>query len=56
MNAKFLTVLMVVFAGIGCLRSFAENNDPEVAGAIAHWQSLRFGMFIHWGPVSPNLR
>ena len=23
--------------------------DP---GAIAHWQSLRFGMFIHWGPVS----
>jgi len=23
--------------------------DPA---AIAHWQSLRFGMFIHWGPVS----
>jgi alpha-L-fucosidase len=20
--------------------------------AVAHWQSLRFGMFIHWGPVS----
>lgn len=23
--------------------------DPA---AVAHWQSLRFGMFIHWGPVS----
>ncbi len=23
--------------------------DPA---AMAHWQSLRFGMFIHWGPVS----
>ncbi len=22
------------------------------SAAIAHWQSLRFGMFIHWGPVS----
>ena len=23
--------------------------DPA---AIARWQALRFGMFIHWGPVS----
>jgi alpha-L-fucosidase len=23
--------------------------DPA---AVAHWRSLRFGMFIHWGPVS----
>lgn len=23
--------------------------SPE---AVAHWRSLRFGMFIHWGPVS----
>ena len=22
------------------------------SAAVAHWQSLRFGMFIHWGPVS----
>ncbi len=20
--------------------------------AVDHWRSLRFGMFIHWGPVS----
>jgi len=24
---------------------------PDPA-AVAHWRSLRFGMFIHWGPVS----
>ena len=23
--------------------------DPE---AVARWQALRFGIFIHWGPVS----
>lgn len=26
-----------------------SKADPA---AVAHWQSLRFGMFIHWGPVS----
>jgi alpha-L-fucosidase len=25
---------------------------PANPAAVAHWQSLRFGMFIHWGPVS----
>lgn len=25
---------------------------PADPAAIAHWRSLRFGMFIHWGPVS----
>ena len=39
----------------------ASTNSISTAGqtwpkadpaAIAHWQSLRFGMFIHWGPVS----
>ncbi len=25
---------------------------PADPAAVAHWQSLRFGMFIHWGPVS----
>jgi alpha-L-fucosidase len=36
----------------------AETNAPAEAwpkadpAAVARWQSLRFGMFIHWGPVS----
>jgi len=31
----------------------AEATDPGAPPeAIQHWRSLRFGMFIHWGPVS----
>ena len=32
----------------------AQGQDylkPDTA-ALAHWRDLRFGMFIHWGPVS----
>src|SRR5262249_39545565 len=25
---------------------------PADPGALARWQGMRFGMFIHWGPVS----
>src|ERR1017187_4511972 len=42
-----------------CSNSFAAENKPAVhdwpaadAAAVDHWRSLRFGMFIHWGPVS----
>ncbi len=31
----------------------AASAWPAVqTGAIEHWRDLRFGMFIHWGPVS----
>ena len=31
----------------------APAQDPGApAAAIADWQAQRFGMFIHWGPVS----
>ena len=30
----------------------APSWPPADPAAVAHWQSLRFGMFIHWGPVS----
>lgn len=34
--------------------SAAVSHDWPAASpaAIEHWRSLRFGMFIHWGPVS----
>lgn len=42
-----------------CATAFAATNASSTPAwpkadpaAIAHWQSLRFGMFIHWGPVS----
>ncbi len=31
------------------IASAASNVDPA---ALKHWQDLRLGMFIHWGPVS----
>jgi alpha-L-fucosidase len=30
----------------------APDWPPADPAAVARWQSLRFGMFIHWGPVS----
>ncbi len=30
----------------------AVEPIPAQDAAIAHWRDLRFGMFIHWGPVS----
>ena len=53
---KKITVLLLLVCVATVLRSQAEfigtkwtAADPA---AVAHWQSLRFGMFIHWGPVS----
>ena len=44
--------LLLAFIG----QSFAAESAPDWPqadpAAVAHWQSLRFGMFIHWGPVS----
>lgn len=44
--------------GLVCLllvcgaRTFAEGDPGAPAEAIEHWRAQRFGMFIHWGPVS----
>ena len=54
MKINILVLCIALFAG----DVFAQTNtaapgwpaaDPA---AIEHWRSLRFGMFIHWGPVS----
>jgi len=35
------------------LRAEPAHDWPAAdPAAIAHWRALRFGMFIHWGPVS----
>jgi len=36
-------------AGVAAPNLTDPGAPPE---AIAHWRSLRFGMFIHWGPVA----
>ncbi|MBM3290267.1 MAG: alpha-L-fucosidase [Candidatus Hydrogenedentes bacterium] len=32
--------------------SFAQTAPPVDPGSLAAWQAMRFGLFIHWGPVS----
>jgi alpha-L-fucosidase len=46
-SCVFLAALSRVWAEAG-----AAAAPPVSAAALARWQDLRFGMFIHWGPVS----
>lgn len=32
--------------------TFPASAVPATEAAIANWRAKRFGMFIHWGPVS----
>ena len=51
---KVFTAVALLFGVAGS--SFAADSIPDWPkadpAAVTHWQSLRFGMFIHWGPVS----
>ena len=53
--------LLIIVAGLLTVQPFclcsAESGPPAKppatdADAIRRWQEMRFGMFIHWGPVS----
>jgi alpha-L-fucosidase len=57
MNFSLLNSLLAAVLALSGANSFAgaasSSDWPKAdADAVAHWQSLRFGMFIHWGPVS----
>ena len=45
-TALFLSAIL----GTGTL--LAGEPIPAQPAAIQKWQDARFGMFIHWGPVS----
>ena len=47
---KPLTPLLTAILGAATLH--AQNITPVQPEAIAKWREARFGMFIHWGPVS----
>lgn len=47
-----LTLASILLAAV-LPSAFAEPAAGDVdKGALARWQAMRFGMFIHWGPVS----
>jgi len=54
-NCLLASALMFSIRVIGA-ESINTTSDPvwpkADPAAVAHWQALRFGMFIHWGPVS----
>ncbi|HML75378.1 MAG TPA: alpha-L-fucosidase [Anaerohalosphaeraceae bacterium] len=52
-NQKYLfghyCLALFIFFAASEIGLTASQVDPA---ALKHWQDLRFGMFIHWGPVS----
>ena len=56
MNPKtsflFTVCLAGFFAAQGVTSRAEDKYIPAPAEAVARWQAERFGMFIHWGPVS----
>lgn len=45
--------LAASFTPLIAARAAATHDWPAASpAAIEHWRSLRYGMFIHWGPVS----
>jgi len=60
MKFQFNGILLFLVLGIHSVLSatnqtaaMIEPSWPQAgSAAVDHWRSLRFGMFIHWGPVS----
>ena len=57
-NTRFLRLLLLV-SGItaatpyqGTAAEFAAKPTAPNPESLQRWQEMRFGMFIHWGPVS----
>ena len=59
MKSLFLKCSVVALLVAASAKSYAAEAQPVAhnwpapdPAAVEHWRSLRFGMFIHWGPVS----
>jgi alpha-L-fucosidase len=50
MSSHFLSLLLLLAASVGGARPATAAKLPREA--VQHWQSNRFGLFVHWGPVS----
>jgi alpha-L-fucosidase len=51
-----MVAAIIAFGGTGLIAADTihpgQSWPPPDAAALARWQGMRFGMFIHWGPVS----
>ncbi len=48
---KSVMVCLLSVLVSGCLAVESSDTSPDTA-AMKRWQDMRFGMFIHWGPVA----
>ena len=46
------TIALILAAGCGPGRAAEKDWKAVHAEAIAQWRQMKFGMFVHWGPVS----
>ncbi len=51
MRAIALLAISLMVSAVCCI---AQQSDREMQkdGRLAWWREARFGMFIHWGPIS----
>ena len=49
-----LTVLLIVLVDLALAQPapFLNESPQQKSGRLAWWREARFGMFIHWGPIS----
>ncbi len=53
MKQSILLILFILTFNFFGFTQEPQNAVPETnQKSLKHWQDLRFGMFIHWGPVS----
>jgi len=49
---KLLIIALMMTAGLTTSLNAADAASKPDPAAVKRWQDMRFGMFIHWGPVS----
>ncbi len=48
-----MKIASLIVGSVLCTSSaFSQDAAPAAPAAIENWRDARFGMFIHWGPVS----
>lgn len=52
MMRSWIGIILALAAGVAAGEATKGDVLPVDGAALARWQAMRFGMFIHWGPVS----
>src|SRR5262245_64208146 len=52
MRLSTIICSLIVLLGAAVTRAADADSTTDRAARLAWWREARFGMFIHWGPVS----